>query len=74
MVRTVVYCKIVVLAIEYEFSFCNAVGIASHQRAEERLGAVYYIVYIVMTLYDVCQASVFVGHHYGYNCAAIVCQ
>ena len=73
VVRTVVDCKIVLLAVDCELAFTYSVAVASYQCAEERFGAIQEVVDAVMSLYYIGVVAVLVGNHDAANRSTVVC-
>ena len=71
-VGAVVDGQLVLLAMQLEPAFADAVAVAAHQRREVGLGALYYVLDVVVALYHVGVVAVAVGHHDGYDSTAIV--
>ena len=71
-VRAVVDGKVVFLSVELEMAAANAIALSSDKSRQIRLGRVYYVLDVVVSLYYVGAISVLVRHHDSYDSATIV--
>ena len=71
-VGTIVDRQIVFLAVQLELTLANAVAVASDEGGEIGFRAVYHALDGVVTLNHIAHVAVFVGHHDGDQCSAIV--
>ena len=62
-VRAIVDGKVVFLSVELEMAAANAIAISSDKSRQIRLRRVYYVLNVVVSLYNVGAISVLVRHH-----------
>ena len=63
VVRTVVDCEMILLAIECELTLTNAVAIATYKRREEGFGRRDAIFNIIMSLNNIRINAILIRHH-----------
>ena len=72
MVGTVVECQLVVLAVQGELSFADAVTPTSNQSGQVGLFTAHELLDAAMTLDDVTYFTVLVGYHNGTDSTSII--
>jgi hypothetical protein len=73
MVGAVVYRKLVLLSVDRELAFADAVTVTSHKGAEERLGIVVDVIFnAVVCLNYISVIAITVGYHDTKDCASVV--
>ena len=74
VIRSIVHREVIFFAVELEFSFGDAVAVASHECGKEWLGRIYAVVDVVVSLNHVGKLAFSVRHHNGHECTTIVCD
>ena len=72
VVRTVVECQLVLLAVQRELTFADTVAPATNQGREVGLVTAGELLDTIMTLDNVSNVTILVGHHDGHNGTTIV--
>ena len=71
-VRTVVDGQLILFAVQRELSTADTVAVSSDECRQKRLWAVNYILDIVVSLNNVGNFSILIGHHDCYNGSTVV--
>ena len=72
VVRTVVCCQLIILAMQMELAFADAVAITAYQCRQIWLRRVDDILNVVMSLYDVGYLAIFIRNHNSYDGTTII--